>query len=84
MKDIKERVIEIVKQTLYNTEEVEISDKTRIVEDLGADSIIFIRLIVMIENEFDFTFDDDYLLFQKGQTLELLCNYINKKINENK
>ena len=83
MEDIKERVIEILKQTLYNIQAVEITDKTRLVEDLGADSIIFIRLIVMIKNEFDFTFDDEYLVFDKVQTLELLCNYINKKISEN-
>lgn len=83
MEDVKKRVIKILKQTLYNIEAVEITDKTRIVEDLGTNSINFIRLIVMIENEFDFTFDDEYLVFDKVQTLELLCNYINKKISEN-
>lgn len=83
MEDIKERLSVILKQTLNNIEDVEITEKTRLVEDLHVDSIIFIRMIVMIENEFDFTFDDEYLRFDKIQTVELLCNYIKQKMDEN-
>lgn len=51
---------------------------------LGLDSISFINIIVMIEDKYNITFEDDKLLFNSYSSLDSLAEYIVKKLNERK
>ena len=46
------------------------------------DSIAFIQMIVQIEQEFDISIDDDYLLIENFSDIDIICDYITKKCNE--
>lgn len=43
---------------------------------MGVDSITFIKIIVALEQEFGFEFDDEMLLFSAFPTIETMINYV--------
>lgn len=45
-------------------------------ETLDIDSITFIKIIISIEREFNFEFDDDFLSLSLFPTISSLCDYI--------
>jgi len=51
--------------------------------DIGLNSIDFIKILVFVEDEFGFEFDDDDLLMEKYQVVEdmvdLICLHMNEK-----
>lgn len=47
--------------------------------DLNMDSIVFIKLVIAIEEEFELSFDDDYLDMSFFKTLEDITKYIKSK-----
>lgn len=49
--------------------------------DIGVNSIIFIKLVVAIENEFGFEFDGDDLDFRSFPNFETLVSYIQSKVS---
>jgi acyl carrier protein len=49
--------------------------------DIGLDSVNFVKLIVYIEDEFCFEFDDEYLNLDLFDDLNSMIVYINKKLN---
>lgn len=49
--------------------------------DLPFDSIKFIKMVVSIESEFDFEFDDEKLLFTQFPTVKSVIEYVNLKVN---
>ncbi|MGL5381781.1 acyl carrier protein [Clostridium sp.] len=76
---IKEKLIEML--TCINEE----YSKKLIVEDcslkdLGVDSLEFIRLIVMIEDEFKIELPDEYLDIDKIHKLESIIKLIKKEL----
>ena len=46
------------------------------------DSIGFIEIIVQIEQEFDISIDDDYLVIENFSNIDIICDYITLKCNE--
>lgn len=52
------------------------------IHDIGLNSIDFIKLLVFVEDEFEFEFDDNDLLMEKYQVVEdmvdLICSNISK------
>lgn len=50
--------------------------------DLGICSIKVIRLIVLLEEHFDITFNDEELLVENFNTLSNILNIIQLKLNE--
>lgn len=73
------KVRAIFKECLMNN----IMDNLQINDDLSVlnlDSLIFIRLVVCIEDEFDIEFDDENLDMDKFDTLQSLILYIESKI----
>lgn len=52
-------------------------------EQLNIDSIKFVRLVVELESIFNIEFEDDFLDFTKFDTLTKLCQYVEKRQNEN-
>lgn len=79
--DITKKVVNIVNDVIKpktNTE-IDINTKSSL-SDLGIDSISFIRIIVAIEEAFNFEFDDDMLLITVFQTINDFVVYVNKKV----
>ncbi len=54
--------------------------ESRLVEDLGVDSLTFMELLISIENRYDIVFDDERLAIDAYQTLEDLTTYVQSKI----
>ena len=51
--------------------------------DLPFDSIKFIKMVVSIESEFDFEFDDEMLLITKFPTIRSMVEYVEAKVTTN-
>jgi acyl carrier protein len=58
MSDVAERVKKIVVEHL-NVDEAKISDDARFIEDLGADSLDTVELVMAFEEEFSVEIPDD-------------------------
>ncbi|RAT94038.1 acyl carrier protein [Brevibacillus sp. Leaf182] len=51
-------------------------------QDVGINSLGFIRLVVAVENEFGFQFEDDMLNVELFQTIQELIMYIEGKVKQ--
>lgn len=49
--------------------------------DIGVDSIIFIKIVVALESEFDFEFDDELLQITAFPTIKSMIEYVETKID---
>ena len=72
-----EKVKKIVAETL-NVEEDKINLETSLVEDLGADSLDAVELIMALESEFGLEIDDDSA--QQAKTIGELVAYIESRL----
>jgi len=74
--ELKQKVIDIlsVHSNLENVNQYlqENDDLTK----LNMNSISFIKMIIDLESEFNFEFEDEALDYNKFSSLELLCNYV--------
>ena len=61
-----------------NVDEEKIQMETHLIEDLGADSLDAVELIMALEDEFGIEVDDDAA--QNAKTIGDLVNYIDSKI----
>ena len=59
-----------------------IKDDHILIDDLGYDSISFITMIMMIEEEYNFTFDDENINTDVMRTVKNIAEYISSKIEE--
>ena len=57
--DIKEKVIEIVVEQLNVTDKDSVTMDSKIVEDLGADSLDIVELVMALEETFSIEVSDD-------------------------
>lgn len=72
----EEKVIDIVSEQL-NVPKEEVTKESKFVDDLKADSLDVVELVMEFEDEFDITIpDDDY---DKIQTVGDAINYIDGK-----
>ncbi|MCD6035912.1 MAG: acyl carrier protein [Rickettsiales bacterium] len=78
MSNVEQRVKEIVAEHL-GVEIGKISPDARFVEDLGADSLDQVELVMAFENEFDCEISDDDA--QKILTLNDAVSYIQSQAN---
>lgn len=60
---LKNKVIQIV-QSLAPVQRSQIDDACNLVNDLGFNSFKLVELIVAIEDAFNISFDEDYLVFE--------------------
>src|SRR5262245_16724073 len=70
---VKERVIEIVSEQLGVNKD-QINDETHFVNDIGADSLDTVELVMELEEEFDINIPDDAA--EKIQTVGEAVHYI--------
>jgi len=59
--DTRQRVVQVVAETL-NVDESLVTDESRFVEDLGAESMQSVELIAAFEDEFDIEMDEQEAL----------------------
>jgi acyl carrier protein len=72
-KTIDRRVIEIIVEQLGVSEE-EVTPEAHFIEDLGADSLDLVELIMAMEEEFSLEISDEEA--EKIQTVQDVINYI--------
>ncbi len=79
MASVKERVIDIVAEQLGVNKE-QITLETSFVNDLGADSLDVVELVMELEEEFDINIPDDAA--EKIQTVGQAVEYIEKAVDK--
>ena len=77
MSSIEERVNKIVCEQL-GVKEDEVKASASFVEDLGADSLDTVELVMALEEEFETEILDDDA--EKITTVQLACDYINEHL----
>ena len=77
MDDVRERVTKVVAQTL-KLDEAAMSDDSRFVEDLGAESMQSVELIAAFEEEFDIEIDEQEAIDVKtvGKAVDFIKNQL--------
>ncbi len=78
MSDITDRVKKIVVEHL-NVDESKVSDEASFIDDLGADSLDTVELVMAFEEEFDIEIPDDAA--ETIQTFGDAVKFINDKIS---
>ena len=77
MPSVEERVIEIVSSQM-GVEKDTVTKETTFVNDLGADSLDTVELVMEIEEEFDITIPDDEA--EKIQSVGQAAGYIEEQM----
>lgn len=78
MSNVAERVKKIVIEQLGVKEE-EVSEESSFVDDLGADSLDTVELVMALEEEFECEIPDEEA--EKITTVQQAVDYINKHLN---
>ena len=77
MSSVEERVKKIVAEQLGVKEE-EVNSSSSFVEDLGADSLDTVELVMALEEEFETEIPDEEA--EKITTVQLAVNYVNEHL----
>ena len=77
MSNIEDRVKKIVAEQL-GVKEDEVSNGSSFVDDLGADSLDTVELVMALEEEFDTEIPDEEA--EQITTVQLAINYINENL----
>ena len=72
---MQDKIIELICEKL-NKKKEEVKLTSRLVEDLGADSLDFVELVMAFEDEFNITLPDEDV--GKLKTIGDIVEYINK------
>jgi acyl carrier protein len=76
---VEERVIEIVCENLAVSKE-QVNRNTSFIDDIGADSLDIVELIMELEEEFEITIPDDQA--EKIKTVGEAIDYIQREIDK--
>lgn len=79
--EIEKRVIEVMAE-MFEVQPEELSSDTKPQEDLGADSIDIVELIVAFETEYDTTFPDDDIFKANLDTIGDITKFIEDHLNK--
>ena len=77
MSNIEDRVKKIVAEQL-GVKQDEVSNESSFVDDLGADSLDTVELVMALEEEFDTEIPDEEA--EQITTVQLAINYINENL----
>ena len=77
MSDIEQRVRKIVSEQL-GTDEGQIKNESSFIDDLGADSLDTVELVMALEEEFDTEIPDEEA--EKITNVQQAIDYINKNL----
>ncbi len=76
---LKELIVKNVRRKITPDD---IKDDSDLINDLKCDSALLIQLVIDIENEFQFEFDDDYLGLDTLEKYSDLRNYVSSRIKD--
>ena len=76
---LKEMVVSLSSQEITVDS---VSDSVDLIKDFGFNSITLIQLVVNIEGEFNFEFDDAMLGFENLIIFKHLVDYVKEKVSE--
>lgn len=76
--EVNEKVVEVIKEKLIVSE---VSSDDNLIEDLGADSLDIIELVMALESEFHIVIYDDEV-DKNFTTVGHVIDYIQDKVNE--
>ena len=79
MKDVCTIIKKIVMESLpeQKLEDINVTDS---LIEIGMNSSGFMKIVIGIESEFDFVFEDEDLLMENFTTVEALKNYVESRI----
>jgi acyl carrier protein len=80
IKSIEERVIGIIQEQLDIKNKDDIKPESSFVDDLGADSLDTVELVMALEEEFEAEIPDDEA--ESITTVQLAIDYIKKQVAE--
>ena len=78
MEEIRTKVVNIITEQLGVKEE-DIIDEAKLIEDLGADSLDVVELVMALEEEFDIEIPDDAA--EKILTVKDILSYLDENKN---
>ncbi len=74
MDDVEKRVVDLVAEVLVDVKKENIRMDSKIVEDLGAESLDIYDMIALLEDEFSLEITDEEV--EKIQTVQDVANFI--------
>lgn len=77
MKDVSAKVVEVIASNLL-VDESEVTPGARLVEDLGADSLDIVEIVMALEEEFDIEVPDDEA--DDAVTVKDVLDYVQKRV----
>ena len=76
---IKEKIREFI----YNkNKNLKIDDNDNIFQQKILDSLAFVELVVFIENNFGFQFEDEELIIENFKSINTISNVVEKKVRQ--
>lgn len=75
----QQKVLDIIKENIVDQSPLIISIDTPFPE---VDSLTFIKIVVTLEKEFNFEFDDEMLLITNFSTVKEMVQYVESKVND--
>jgi len=73
----EKKVLQVIKNNL--SKEIDVNPQD-LLQDLEINSITFIQIIVALESEFDFEFEDEKLLFTEFPTIKDMIDYVINRV----
>ncbi|MGN7401970.1 acyl carrier protein [Cytobacillus praedii] len=73
--DIEQRIISILNKILHYHSNIQLEDD---LQALGMDSMNFIHLIVLLEEEFDYEFPDETIVIENFSTIKSIMAILNE------
>jgi len=77
---MQEKIFYIINNIYYEIKKNKIALETEFV-NIEINSIIFIKIVVALEEAFDFEFDDEKLLIAEFPTVKSIVEYVEAKID---
>jgi acyl carrier protein len=74
MEEIEKKVVDLISEVLVDVNPENIKMDSKIVEDLGAESLDIYDMIALIEEKFDVEISDDQV--EQIQTVQDVANYL--------
>lgn len=69
-------IMEIIKDTINLTESVDHISLDTDLQNVGMDSLTFVRVVIEIENLFNVEFPDEKLIISQAGTVKKLCTIV--------
>lgn len=80
---VEQKIKQILVQNIRNNKVLSDNWLSMKISDIGIDSILYIKIIVAVEEEFGFEFEDNDLDYNKIQYIKDLVLYVEQKIKQN-